>query len=133
MICLASLVGKRLALLALQQVQWGTITLHLDNKGFRRGFLNARRWYFLDIYGEKGRAPEELERATTLRSEDVLRLIAVPDEQGRYHLGAEASEDIAEYLGYLVGYLGGPLAPDEAKQYRKEQARLDDLRKTVTV
>jgi hypothetical protein len=119
--------------MAHQQVQWGTITLHLDNEAFRKGFLDARSWYFLDIYGKKGRAPEEPERAATLYSEDVLRLIAVPDEQGHYHLGAEACEDIAEYLGYLVGYLGGPLAADEAKQYCKEQAQQDELRKTVTV
>ena len=119
--------------MAPQQVQWGTITLHLDNEAFRKGFLDARRWYFLDIYGEKERAPEEPARATTLHSKDVLRLIAVPDEQGRYHLGVEAREDVAEYLGSLVGYLGGPLAPDEAKQHRKKQAQQDDLRKTVTV
>lgn len=37
--------------MALQQVQWGTITLILDNEAFRKGFLEARRWYFADIYG----------------------------------------------------------------------------------
>jgi len=37
-----------------QQVQWGTITLILDNEAFRKGFLSAREWYFQDIYGEKG-------------------------------------------------------------------------------
>lgn len=115
--------------MAPQQVQWGIITLHLDNEAFLKGFLDARRWYFLDIHGEKGRAPEEPECATTLLSGDVLRLIAVPDEQGRYHLGIEACEDIAEYLGYLAG----PLAPDEAKRYRKEQAQQDDLRKMATM
>jgi hypothetical protein len=31
-------------------------------------------------------------------------------------------ENLPEYLGYLVGYLGGPLAPDEAEHYQKEQA-----------
>ena len=39
------------------QVQWGTITLILDNEAFRRGFLAARRWYFADTYGEDGRKP----------------------------------------------------------------------------
>lgn len=28
------------------QVQWGTITLYLDNEAFRQGFLSARHWYF---------------------------------------------------------------------------------------
>ena len=57
--------------MALQQVQWGMITLHLDNEAFRKGFLDARRCYFLDSYGEKGRAPEEPQRAAHLHSEDV--------------------------------------------------------------
>jgi hypothetical protein len=105
-----------------QQVKWGSITLHLDNDAFQKGFLDGRRWYFQDIYGEEGRPPEEPQRATSLTSEDVLRIVAVPDEQGRYHLGADEREDAAEYLGYLVGYLAGPLFPKEAKHYRKQHA-----------
>ncbi|HLG75309.1 MAG TPA: hypothetical protein VKV37_09945 [Ktedonobacteraceae bacterium] len=35
-------------------VQWGTITLILDNEAFRKGFLSARQWYFQDIYGKEG-------------------------------------------------------------------------------
>jgi hypothetical protein len=38
-----------------------------------------------------------------------------------------------KYLGYLVGYLGGPLAPDEAERYRNEQAQQEGVRRTVTV
>ena len=45
--------------MAQQQVQWGNVTLILDNDAFRHGFLSARQWYFADIYGEKGRPPEE--------------------------------------------------------------------------
>lgn len=41
--------------MAPQQVQWGTITLILNNEAFQKGFLAARRWYFADIYGEDGR------------------------------------------------------------------------------
>ena len=33
----------------------------------------------------------------------------------------------------LVGYLGGPLAPDEAERYRKEQAQQERVRRMVTV
>ena len=110
-----------------------TITLILDNEAFRKGFLEARRWYFADIYGENGRAPEEPERVIRLSSEDILRLIAVPDEQGYCHLGADVREDVAACLGYLVGYLAGPLAPDEAERYQKEQAQQEYLRRTVTL
>ncbi|SRR5579884_2174178 len=106
-----------------EQVQWGNSTLHLDNDAFRKGFLEARRWYFHDIYGEEGRPPEEPQRASNLTSEDVLRMIAIPDARGRYRLEIDEREDAAEYLGNLVGYLAGPLSPEEAKRYRNEQTQ----------
>jgi hypothetical protein len=31
---------------------------------------------------------------------------------------------LVEYLGDLVGYLSAPLAPDEAKHYRNQQAQI---------
>ncbi len=116
-----------------QQVQWGTITLILDNEAFRKGFLSARRWYLQDIYGEDGRQPEEPQHAGQLTSEEVLRLVVMPDEQGRYHFDEMGYENLPEYLGYLIGYLGGPLAPDEAEHYRKEQAQQEYLRSSVPV
>ena len=109
--------------MALQQIQWGNVTLILDNEAFRKGFLAARQWYFADIYGEGGRAPEELQHTTQLTSEEVLRLIVQPNEQGRYHFDEMGYENLPEYLGYLVGYLGGPLAPDEAEHYRNSLAQ----------
>lgn len=102
-----------------QQVPWGSVTLTLDNEAFRCGFFDARRWYFQDIYGEDGRLPEEPQRATSLTSEEVLRLIIMPDGQGHYHFDDMDWENLPEYLGYLVGYLSGPLAlPEEAERYR---------------
>ena len=111
--------------------QWGTITLILDNEAFRKGFLAARQWYFQDMYGEDGRPPEEPQHAARLTAEEVLRLIVQPDEQGRYHFDEMGMEHLPEYLGYLVGYLGGPLAPAEAAHYRKEQAQQEYLRSSV--
>ena len=116
-----------------QQVRWGTITLILDNEAFRKGFLAAREWYFQDIYGEDGRQSEEPQHAVELTSEAVLRLVVMPDEQGRYHFDEMGYEHLPEYLGYLVGYLSGPLAPEEAERYRKEQAQQEYVRRTVTV
>ena len=117
--------------MARQQVQWGTITLILDNEAFRRGFLSARQWYFADMYGEDGRQPEEPQHAVELTSEEVLRLVVMPDEQGRYHFDEMGYENLPEYLGYLVGYLGGPLASEEAQRYRKEQAQQEYVHSSV--
>ena len=84
-------------------VQWATITLHLDNEALRKGFLSARQWYFADIYGEDGRKPQEPQHAVELTTEEVLRLVVMPDEQGRYHFDEMGYENLPEYLGYLVG------------------------------
>ena len=115
-----------------QQVRWGMTTLMLDNEAFRREFLAARRWYFEDLYREDGRQPEEPQRALSLTSEEVLRLVVMPDEQGRYHFDEMGYENLPGYLGYLVGYLGGPLAPLEAEYYRNQQAQQAYLRSSVT-
>jgi hypothetical protein len=57
----------------------------------------------------------------------------MPDEQWRYHFDEMGYENLPEYLGYLVGYLGGPLDTDEAAHYRNQQARQEYLCSTVTV
>ncbi|MGZ3611134.1 MAG: hypothetical protein ACXVBU_13855 [Ktedonobacteraceae bacterium] len=119
--------------MASQQVQWRSVTLHLNNEAFRKGFLAARQWYFADIYGEDGRKPEEPQHAVELTAEEVLRLVVMPDEQGRYHFDEMGNDNLPEYLGYLVGYPGGPLAPAEAERYRKEQAQQEYLCSTVSL
>ena len=81
-------------------VQWGTITLVFDNEAFRKGLLAARQWYFQDMYGEDGRPPEEPpQHAVHLTSETVLRLVVMPDEQGRYHLDEMGYENLASIPG----------------------------------
>jgi hypothetical protein len=57
----------------------------------------------------------------------------MPDEQWRYHFDEMGYENLPEYLGYLVGSLGGPLDTDEAAHYRNQQARQEYLCSTVTV
>ena len=38
-----------------------------------------------------------------LTAEEVLRLVVMPDEQGRYHFDEMGIEHLPECLGYLVG------------------------------
>jgi hypothetical protein len=54
-----------------------------------------------------------------------------PDEQGDYHFDEMGYENLTEYLGYLAGYLSAPLAPDEAEQYRNQQAPQEHLCSSV--
>jgi hypothetical protein len=50
-----------------------------------------------------------------LTNEEVLRLVVMPGEQGRYHFDEMGFETLPEYLDYLVGYLGGPLAASRSR------------------
>ena len=42
--------------------------------------------------------------------------MVMPDEHGHYHFDEMGNDNLAEYLGYLIGYLSGPLAPQEAER-----------------
>ncbi len=102
-------------------IQWGNVVLYLDNETFRKGFLDARGWYFEDVYGEDGRAPEEPQRVQSMTSEELVRLVILPDEQGVYRFDEMGNEHLPAYLGYLFGYMSGPLVPEtpEERQTRE--------------
>jgi hypothetical protein len=106
--------------------------LVLDNETFRRGFLSARQWYVADIDGEDGRAPQEPHHNTTLTSEEVPRLVVMPDDQGFYHFDEIGYENLASIPGLsrwraFVAHL----SPREAKHFRKEQVQQEYLRRSV--
>ena len=61
---------------------------------------------------------EEPQHAVQLTAEEVLRLVVMPDEQGRSHFDEIGDENLPEYLGSL----SAPLAPDEAAHSRNQQA-----------
>ena len=47
------------------------------------------------FHGEDGRPPEETQHAVRLTAETVLRLIAQPEEQGRYHFEEMGMDHLA--------------------------------------
>ena len=59
----------------------------------------------------------------TLTGEEVLRLVIMPDEQGRYHVDEMGYENLPEYLAISSTRRTLPLAPDEETRYRKAQAQ----------
>lgn len=102
--------------MAVQEVQWGTIRLILDNEAFHEGFFAARRWYVEDVSGKDGGAPEEPQRADYMSSEELLRLGIMPGSDGIYHFDEMGMEHLPEYLGYLIGYMSGPLLPETSEK-----------------
>ena len=83
-------------------VPWGRIVFHLDHEAFRKGYESGRAWYFKDCAGEQPH------RATSLTSEELLRLIVVPDEHRRYRFDETGLDYLEEYLGIFLGYMSGP-------------------------
>jgi hypothetical protein len=83
-------------------VQWGNITLYIDNAYFFKDFQQGTELYARDCM----LVPN---RRISMSITDVLRYVAVPDEIGHYHFNKQAQEHIEEYLGVFLGYLSGPL------------------------
>lgn len=108
--------------MAPQHVPWGTTTLLLNHERFAQGYQRGRRYFFED------HTSEEQQFSGPLTVPDLLCLIAVPDEQGHYHLDEDEDDTefgatVEELLGVLVGYLHGPLqAETPAEQHEREMA-----------
>jgi hypothetical protein len=83
-------------------VQWGNITLYIDNAYFARGYNQGRELYARDCM----LVPK---RRISMSITEVLHYVAVPDEIGHFHFDEQAQEHIEEYMGVFLGYLSGPL------------------------
>lgn len=91
---------------------------HARQRGIPSWISGCTPLIFRGYLREDGSQPEEPQRALSLTSQEGLRLVVMPDEQGRYHFDEMGYENLPEYLGYLVG----PLAPLQAAYYRNQQA-----------
>ncbi len=71
----------------LPPIQWGNVTLVLDQRAFEEGYTHGRQYYFEDAWEEQTK--EGMKEA--LMASHLLGLIAVRDERGfyRYHRKAE--------------------------------------------
>ncbi len=101
-------------------IQWGNMTLLLDQQAFEVGYTHGRQYYFEDAWEEQ----KQEGRNEALTAKDLLGLIAIRDEQGHYQLddGRDKSafpSGVEELLGVLVGYLSGPLPPETHEERGK--------------
>ena len=60
-----------------RDVQWGNARLILNHDRLHQSYQNRRRYYFED------RSPEQ-QPTGQITVSDLLHLVAIPDEQGRY-------------------------------------------------
>ncbi len=101
-------------------IQWGNMTLVLDQRAFEEGYAHGRQYYFEDAWEEQTR--EGMKEA--LASSHLLGLIAVHDERGFYQIDDGRNKSafpngVDELLGVLVGYLSGLLHPETHQERTK--------------
>ncbi len=100
-----------------QQVQWGSLTLLLDNEEFRKGYTWGRSYYFEDINYEYP------ERAHTMTALEAAQVIVVGTDSEHPHFDAEELAHPIETVGVFLGYMSGALIPETAEE---RQARLKE-------
>jgi len=106
----------------LPPIQWGNVTLVLDQRAFEEGYTHGRQYYFEDAWEEQTK--EGMKEA--LMASHLLGLIAVRDERGFYQVndGYDKSafqNGVEELLGVLVGYLSGPLHPETYEECKNRE------------
>ena len=100
--------------MAPQQVQRGTITLHLDNETFRKSFIGGRNMYFDDSEYD---FPQVAHRMSTL---DAAGSVLDEDGKGGYCFDRMTFKDPFDILGFFLGYMSGPILP-ESREGREER------------
>ncbi len=77
-----------------QQVQWGNVTLTLDNEMFRKAFSQGRSMYFDDSEYD---FPQLAHRVSTL---DAAGLVLDEDGKGGYRFDRMTFKDPFDLLGF---------------------------------
>jgi hypothetical protein len=87
-------------------IQWGNVTLDLDNETFRKAFSSGRSMYFDDCEYE---APHGASRMNSL---DAAGSVLDEDGQGGYRFDRMALPDPFDILGYM----SGPIMAESAEE-----------------
>jgi hypothetical protein len=97
-------------------IQWGRVTLHLNDLLFLQGCAGGREYYFISCV-------ETPRRACRLTASDILLLVTASDAGGHYHFDSEPFP-LEQRLGFVFGFLSGPLFPDpDAAAWARERYR----------
>jgi hypothetical protein len=104
--------------MAPQQIQWGTITLHLDDEIFRKSFTNGRSMYFDDSEYEY---PHVAHQMNTL---EAVGSVLDEDGKGGYRFDRMTFKNAIDILGFFLGYMSGPII-EESQAEREERHHRD--------
>ena len=102
--------------MALQQIQWGTIILHLHNETFQKASTQGRSMYFDDSEYD---IPNVAHHMNTL---DAVGSVLDEDGKGGYRFDRMALNSPFDILGFFLGYMSGPIAA-ESPEEREERLK----------
>ncbi len=95
-------------------VRWGTVLLKLDNCIFQKAYQKGRAYHFDTWCGADPR--------TVMTAEQIMGLVALPDDQGRYELDDE-HDRAEEIIGFVLGYMSGPWLPEAPTERAQREQR----------
>jgi len=104
--------------MAPQQIQWGTITLHLDNEAFRKAFSQGRSMYFDDCEYD---APRVAAHMTTL---DAAGSVLDEDGKGGYCFDRMVFKNPFDILGFFLGYMSGPVLSESPEEHQERHSHI---------
>lgn len=104
--------------MAQHQVEWGTITLSLDNEAFRNAWTSGRSAYFDDCEYD---FPQVAHRMSTL---DAVGSVLDADGKGGYCFDRVALKDPFDILGFFLGYMSGPLIAESKEEHEARMQRV---------
>jgi hypothetical protein len=91
-------------------IQWGNVTLDLDNETFRKAFSSGRSMYFDDCEYE---SPHVASRMNTL---DATGSVLDEDGKGGYRFDRMALPGPFDTLGFFLGYMSGPIIAESQEE-----------------
>jgi hypothetical protein len=96
-------------------IEWGTLSITLDNPKFQKAYYTGREHYFDTCY-------EGIAQVNRMTVEQVMQLIAIPDGKSGYQLDAEEFP-LEELLGFALGYMSGPWIPETVEEEQQREDR----------
>lgn len=107
--------------MAREQIQWGAITLHLDDETFRKSFSSGRSMYFDDSECD---TPHIAHHMSTL---DAVSSVADENSSGGYHFDRMVFSGPFDILGFFLGYMSGPIIEESSEERKERQSHIVTL------
>ncbi len=102
-------------------IQWGNVTLDLDNEAFGKAFSSGRSMYFDD------REYEAPHVASSMNTLDAAGSVLAEDGKGGYRFDRMALPGPFDILGFFLGYMSGPIMAESVEERKARHSHIVEL------